>query len=71
MSRFSRPLSNDVKLTFPALPVMATALDEMARFRGVSRAEVLRRIVAKAIVDDGGNVPDGEGEELEYLADLI
>lgn len=72
--RFSTALGNHSKVTFPALPAQSFLLERMAVARGISRAELLRRITARAILDDPPDavleINPGELRELEYLADL-
>ena len=74
MTRFSVPLSNDVKLTAPALKAMVPCLNEMAVHQGISRSELIRRILASAIVDDApaqlAKVSMRSRSEIESLAHL-
>lgn len=73
-TRFEDPLSNKSKIAFPALPSMGPALDEMSNVRGISRSEILRRIVAAAILTDAPNsldeLSDDATGDLERLAGL-
>jgi hypothetical protein len=75
MTRFSEPLTKDTpKLSVAAVPGMAYCLDEMAQARGISRAELLRRVVAQAIVEDVpyalSELTDTARGDIERLADL-
>lgn len=75
MTRFSKPLSNDTKITFPSLRAMTPCLEEMSSVRGISRAELLRRIVCAAIVEDApgelGKLSIRQRSEIESLGGLI
>lgn len=66
--RLSKPLGGESKVTFSATPVMASLLEDMARARGISRAELLRRIAAQAILDS--THPPLRGVTHEDLGDL-
>lgn len=75
MSRFTKPLNNDTKLSFPSLRAMTPCLEEMAAVRGVSRAELLRRIVCRSIIDDApaelGKISIRQRDEIESLGGLL
>lgn len=73
-SRFSKPLSNDQKASFPVVPGVLECLNEMADFRGITRAELLRRIVCASIVADSptklGTLSGIKQAQIEHLAAL-
>jgi len=75
MTRFTKALSNDTKLSFPSLKAMTPCLDEMSAVRGISRSELLRRIVCAAIVEDApgelGKMSVRVRSEIESLGSLI
>lgn len=51
--RFNEPLEPGRKINFATVRGMEKCLDEMAGARGISRSELIRRVVAQAIVIDG------------------
>ena len=74
-TRFERPLGADSARGSFAMPDgMGACIVQMANVRGLSTAEVLRRLVAKGIVDDGPTVltelPDELRSQIEHLASL-
>jgi hypothetical protein len=72
--RFKEPLDPGVKVNFATVRGMAECLDEMAGVRGISRSELVRRLVARAIVEDApdklGRIARHNREAIETLADL-
>lgn len=75
MTRFSEPLTAATKkVSFTPAPGMEQCLTEMAAARGVSKAELLRRVVAMAIVEDApgalGRIAKRSRDEIEALAYL-
>ena len=74
-TRFEKPLGADTPRGSFAMPGgMGPCIDEMATARGISTAELLRRVVARAIVADSpvvlSELPEELRSQLERLAAL-
>lgn len=74
-TRFVKPLTaTSPRASFAITSGMGRCIREMAEVRGISVAEILRRMVAAAIVADGPEMLERLGrlarEELEDLAHL-
>lgn len=74
MPRFAEPLTNEGRLSFPTPGGMTKCVEEMAEARGIGRAELLRRVVAAAIVADAptalGRAARRHRDAIEALAEL-
>ena len=68
------PLGNRTKASVPMPSAMLIALDEMAAVRGLKRTELIRRVLAAAIVDDSPHALDtiskARREEIETYGGL-
>lgn len=73
--RFRKPLTDREKVNFAVVGGMFRCLDEMSDARGISRSELMRRLVAKAIVTDSpvvlAKIAKADRDAIEQLADLI
>lgn len=74
MARFSEPLTNKGRVTFPVPAGFDRCLEEMAKARGIGRAELMRRVTAAAVVADAptalGKLAKRHREAIEALAEL-
>ena len=73
-ARHGVPLTDRSKIAFPAVPHMSEILTEIAYERGLSRAEVLRRLVASFIVEAApkqvGKLPAADRDRIIRIASL-